>query len=130
MANTLAANIGDAERAADIIGRELVGFIPAMQINAGSEGVALNGIVKSLTTEKPTVSESVTPSMTIPNTGDQTIGVLTKALSKVANVTMNMTGEEVRDISGNHNFETVNGNRYLQAFRAIRNKIKRIAVSR
>lgn len=124
MANELAANIGDAERAAEIVGRELVGFIPSMQLNAGSQAVALNGSVNSLTTEAPTVNTSVTPSMTIPQGDDQTIGKKTKALSQVANVTMNMTGEEARDIAVNHNFETVNGNRYLRAFRAIRNQIE------
>lgn len=124
MANTLAANIGDAERAAEIVGRELVGFIPSMQLNAGSQAVALNGSVNSLTTEAPTVNTSVTPSMTIPQGDDQTIGKKTKALSQVANVTMNMTGEEARDIAVNHNFDTVNGNRYLRAFRAIRNQIE------
>lgn len=124
MANTLAANIGDAERAAEIVGRELVGFIPSMAVNAGSEAVALNGTVESITTEQPTINESVTPSMTIPEGDDQSFGKKTKPLSKVANVQMNMTGEEVRDISVNHNFDTVNGNRYLRAFRALRNKIE------
>lgn len=124
MANTLAANIGDAERAAEIVGRELVGFIPSMQLNAGSEAVALNGSVNSLTTEAPTLNTSVTPSMTVPEGDDQSIGKKTKALTQVANVTMNMTGEETRDIGVNYNFETVNGNRYLRAFRAIRNRIE------
>ena len=124
MANTLPANIGDAEKAAEIVGRELVGFIPAMQINSGSESVALNSSVKSLTTEEPTLNTSVTPAMTIPEGDDQTIGEKSVTIAQVANVSMNYTGEEQREINTNHSFETVNGNRYLRAFRKITNQIE------
>ena len=124
MANTLPANIGDAEKAAEIVGRELVGFIPAMQINSGSEAVALNSSVKSLTTEEPTLNTSVAPSMTIPEGDDQTIGEKSVTISQVANVQMNYTGEEQRELNTNYDFETVNGHRYLRAFRKIVNQIE------
>jgi hypothetical protein len=124
MANTLAANIGDAERAAEIIGQELAGFIPGMSINAGSQAVALNGTVKSLTTEDPTINSSATPAMTIPEGDDQEIGEKSMTVSQVASARMNITGEEERDIDVNHDFETVNGNRYLRAMRKITDTIE------
>lgn len=119
MANTLAANIGDAERAAEIIGQQLVGFIPGVSINAGSQAVALNGTVNSLTTEDPTINSSATPAMTIPEGDDQEIGEKSMTVSQVASARMNITGEEERDIAVNHDFETVNGNRYLRAMQKI-----------
>jgi hypothetical protein len=124
MANTLAANIGDAERAAEIIGQQLVGFIPGMSINAGSQAVALNGTVKSLTTEDPTINSSATPSMTIPEGDDQEIGEKSMTVSQVASARMNITGEEERDIDVNYDFETINGNRYLRAMRKITDTIE------
>jgi hypothetical protein len=124
MANTLAANIGDAERAAEIIGRQLVGFIPGMTLNAGSEAVALNGTVDSLTTEDPTINTSATPAMTIPEGDDQEVGKVQMTVGQVASARMNITGEEERDIDVNHDFETVNGNRYLRAMRKITDAIE------
>jgi hypothetical protein len=124
MANTLAANIGDAERAAEIVGQSLVGFIPGMSINAGSQAVALNGTVTSLTTEDPTINSSATPSMILPEGDDQEIGEKSMTVSQVASARMNITGEEERDIDVNYDFETVNGNRYLRAMQKITDQIE------
>ena len=41
MANTLTNLAADIYRAADIVGRELVGFIPASTVNASDEQVAV-----------------------------------------------------------------------------------------
>jgi len=124
MPNTLPANIGDAEKAAEIVGRELVGFIPSMRINAGSERVTQGGTVTSIKNQKATVNESVTPAMAIPEGDDRTFTAPSATLNQVANVMMNYTGEETHAIDMDYGFETVNGNAYLEAFRGIRNKIE------
>ena len=47
MANVLTDLAADIYKAADMVGRELTGFIPSATINAGSERAALNDPVRS-----------------------------------------------------------------------------------
>jgi len=115
-ANTLPSAIADAYKAAEIVGRESVGFINSVMLNTGSEKVALNAAVKSLKTEAPTLNTSVTPAMTIPEANF--------TLGQVANVMINITGEEQKTLDTHYSFETVHGNQFLQAFRKIRNAIE------
>ena len=124
MANTLSAVAGDAYKAAEIVGKEGVGLINSIQLNTGAEAVAINETVTSLTTPAPTVNSSVTPAMTIPEGDDQTIGSDTMTLSQIANVQINLTGEEERLIDTNYSTESVQTNRFARAYRALRNQIE------
>ena len=53
MPNVLTDLAADIYRAADIVGRELVGFIPAVTINAGTQGVAVGQTVRAHFTARP-----------------------------------------------------------------------------
>lgn len=127
MANTLPSAIADAYKAAEIVGAETVGFLTSGLLNTGSEAVAKDASIKSLKTEEPTLNSSVTPAMTIPEGDDQTITEDSFALDQVANVQINITGEGERTLDTHYNFETVHGNRFLRAFRKIRNTIESYA---
>ncbi len=73
MANVLTDLAADIYVAADVVGRELVGFIPAVTINAnGSERAAKGDVVRAAFTRESTVGD-VTESMTIPQGTDQTV---------------------------------------------------------
>lgn len=124
MANTLPSAIGDAYKAAEIVGAEGVGLLNSVLLNTGAEAVAQGESVKSLKTEAPTLNTSATPAMTIPEGDDQTFTEDTFTLSEIANVQINITGEEERAIETNHGFSTTHGHRFLRAFRAIRNAIE------
>ena len=124
MANTLTAVTADVFRAAEIVGAEGVGMLNSVMINGGSEAAAQGETVKSVSTEEPTLNTSATPAMTIPEGDDQTFTEPSFTLDKIANVAMNITGEEEAKLDTSHNFDTIHGNRFVRAFRAIRNTIE------
>ena len=73
MANVLDNLAADIYKAADVVGRELVGFIPSATINAnGSERAAKGDNVRASFTRAAT-AVNVAESMTIPEGTDQTL---------------------------------------------------------
>lgn len=124
MANVLTNLAADIYKAADIVGREAVGFIPAVTINAGTEAAAQGDTVRSHFTRASTVNTSVTPAMTIPEGDDQTIDNKTATLDKVANVQIPWTGEDIKHVNNGSGFETIYGDQIAQAMRGIVNQIE------
>lgn len=123
MANVLNDLAADIYRAADIVARELVGFIPSVTINAGSERVAVGQTVRSHFTRAATVG-SLSPSMTIPEGTDQTVDNKTLTLTKQRGVAIPWTGEDIRFVNGGAGYETIYGDQIAQAMRAITNEIE------
>jgi hypothetical protein len=124
MPNVLTDLAHDIYKAADIVGREVVGFIPSVTINSGTEAAAQGDTVRSYSTRKSTVNTSVTPSMTIPEGDDQTVDSQTVALDQIANVQIPWTGEDIKHVNNGFGFETIYGDQIAQAFRAITNNIE------
>lgn len=127
MANTLPDLIGDLYKAAEKVGAEGVGLLNAATINGGSEAVAQGEDCKSVTTEAPTLNSSATPAMTVPEGDDQTFSTKSVTLDQVANVQLNITGEEQAKLAANNDYDSIHGNRFERAFRAIRNQIESYA---
>lgn len=124
MANVLTDLAADIYKAADIVGRELVGVIPSMTINAGSEGAAFGDTVRAAVTAQPTLNETYTPAMTIPEGDDQTVSNKSMTIDKVANVQIPWTGEDIKHVSNGAGYETIYGDQLAQAMRTITNKIE------
>ncbi|MFP1634094.1 P22 phage major capsid protein family protein [Zhengella sp. ZM62] len=124
MANVLTDLAADIYKAADIVGRELVGAIPSVTINAGSERAAFNDTVRAAFTRAATVNTSYSPAMTIPEGDDQTVDNKTMTINKVANVQIPWTGEDIRHVRNGAGFETVYGDQIAQAMRGITNAIE------
>ena len=124
MANVLNDLASDIYKAADIVGREAVGFIPSVMINAGAEEAAQGDTVRAAFTRTSTVNTSVTPSMTIPQGDDQTVDNKTMSLTQIANVQIPWTGEDVKHVDNGPGYETVYGDQIAQAFRGITNAIE------
>ena len=123
MANTLTDLAADIYRAADIVGRELVGFIPASTLNAGSEQAAVGQTVRSFVT--PAASAvTISPSMTIPEGTDQTLTNKTLTLTEQRGVQIPYTGEDVRFLDGGAGYETVYGAQIQQAMRTLVNEME------
>ncbi|QDP67045.1 MAG: putative minor capsid protein 10B [Prokaryotic dsDNA virus sp.] len=123
MANTLTDLAADIYKAADIVGRELVGFIPASTVNAGSEQAAVGQTVRSFTT--PAASAvTISPSMTIPEGTDQTLGNKTLTITEQRGVQIPYTGEDVRFLDGGAGYETVYGAQIQQAMRTLVNEME------
>lgn len=123
MANVLDNLAADIYRAADIVAREAVGFIPSVTLNTGSERVAVGQTVRAHFTNAATVGD-MTPAMTIPEGTDQTVGNKTLTLTKQRGVGIPWTGEDIRFVSGGAGYETVYGDQIAQAMRAICNEIE------
>jgi hypothetical protein len=123
MSNVLTDLAADIYKAADIVGREIVGFVPSSLVNAGSEGAAVGQTVRSHFTRQASVV-NMTPSMTIPEGTDQTVDNKTLTLTKQRGVQIPWTGEDVRFVNGGSGFETIYGDQITQAMRAIVNEVE------
>lgn len=125
MANTLTNLAADIYKAADQVGRELVGFIPAVTINGDATTQAAKGdTIRAAFTRTPTVSTTYSPSMTIPEGTDQTVDNKTMTLDTFANVQIPWTGEDILHVNNGSGFETIYGDQIKQAMRAITNSIE------
>lgn len=123
MANVLTDLAADIYKAADIVGRELVGFIPAVTINASSQAAAVGQTVRSHFTRAATVG-NLSPAMTIPEGTDQPIDNKTLTLTKQRGVAIPWTGEDIRFVNGGSGYETIYGDQISQAMRALVNEIE------
>lgn len=124
MANVLTNLAADIYKAADIVGREVVGFIPSVTINAGSQEAAQGDTVRSHVTRAATVNTSAAPSMTIPEGDDQTVDSKTMSLNTIASVRIPWTGEDIRHVNNGSGYETIYGDQIAQAMRGITNSIE------
>lgn len=123
MANVLTDLAADIYKAADIVGREIVGFVPSSMLNTGSEGAAVGQTVRSHFTRQASVVD-MTPSMTVPEGTDQTVDNKTMTLTKQRGVQIPWTGEDIRFVNGGSGYETIYGDQIAQAMRAIVNEVE------
>jgi len=123
MANTLTDLAADIYKAADTVGRELVGFIPSVTMNAGSERAAKGDTIRSFYTRSATAGD-ISESMTIPEGTDQTVDNDTMTLSNARAVQIPMTGEDIRHLNNGAGYETVYGDQLAQAMRTLTNEIE------
>ena len=124
MANVLTNLAPDIYVAADVVGRELTGFIPAATINAnGSERVAKGDTVRAAFTRAASVVD-VSEAMTIPEGTDQTVDNKTLSISNSRAVQIPYTGEDMLHLNNGVGFETVYGDQIAQAMRALVNEME------
>lgn len=124
MANVLTDLAADIYKAADVVGRELVGFIPASTINAdGSERAAKGDVVRASFTREAT-AVNVTESMTIPEGTDQTVDNKTLTISNARAVQIPYTGEDILHLNNGIGYETVYGDQIAQAMRTLTNEME------
>lgn len=125
MANVLTNLAPDIYKAADMVGRELVGFIPSVTINGDATTRAAKGdTIRSFATRAVTVNSSFAPAMTIPEGTDQTVDSKTMSVDNYASVQIPWTGEDMKHVNNGNGFETVYGDQIRQAIRAICNTIE------
>ena len=123
MPNTLNNLARDIYKAADIVGRELVGFIPSVTLNTGVDAVAKGQNVRSHFTRPVSIIDTA-PAMTIPEGADQTVDNKTMTMTRDKGVPIPWTGEEMMYANGGSGFETIYGDQIAQAMRAITNQIE------
>lgn len=123
MANVLTDLAADLYTAAQTVGREQVGFIPASTMNMEAATAAKGDTVRAAFA--PTVTPTdVSPSMTVPEGTDQTVSNKTMTLDKFKSVQIPYTNEDVRHLNNGAGYETVLGKQIEQAMRALTNEIE------
>ena len=123
MSNTLTNLIPTLYEAADVVSRELVGFIPAVTRDSTAERVALNQPVNIPVVGAITTS-NITPGVTAPNDGDATPGNVIMTISKSKYAPVRWNGEETMSTAGTGIWAQLNRDRFAQAMRALTNEVE------
>jgi hypothetical protein len=124
MSNTFTSLVADVYSSLDTVSRELVGFIPAVTRDAKYERAAVGQVVRSFVAPASTAS-NITPAVTPPNDGDQTIGQVPLTISKAMRVPIRWNGEETRGLNNNGaGQKNIQRNQVAQAIRTLCNLIE------
>lgn len=124
MANTLTNLIPTLYNALDVVSREMVGFIPAVSRDATADRAAVGQTVRSFVAPAAT-STNVTPGVTAPNDGDQTIGNTTITITKSKMVPIRWNGEETLGLSSpGITAQRILQDQFSQAMRTLVNEIE------
>ena len=134
MANTLTGLIPDLYNAAEIVSRELTGFIPAVRVDTGTAGgvddvnasVARAGQGQNVTIPltQAQAPRDVTPGVTAPDSGDQTIDNVQITISKSRAVDVRWNGEESRRYGHTGLMANTFTNQVAQAMRSLVNEME------
>lgn len=124
MANTLTSLIPDAYAALDTVSREQVGFIPAVTMDATAARAAVGQTVRS-PVAPPATATDVTPGVTPPDDGDQTIGNVSMTITKSRRVPIRWNGEQSRGVNnGGPGLSAIIQGQFAQAMRTLCNEVE------
>lgn len=123
MANTLTNLIPDLYSAIDVVSRELTGFIPAVTLDAQSTRAAVGQAVRVPITPAASATD-ITPGVTPPNDGDQTIGNTPITITKARRVPFRWNGEEQRGINHGPGYTPLRVQQIAQAIRTLVNEME------
>ncbi len=122
--NTLTGLIPTLYNALDVVSRELVGFIPAVSSDMTYERAAVGQTVMSPVVPAATASD-ITPAVTPPNDGDQTIGNVPMTITKARRVAIRWNGEEKLGLDNNGaSYNIILSNQFQQGMRTLVNEVE------
>lgn len=120
--NVLTNLIPDAYAALDQVSRELVGFTLACTRDTSLERVAVGQLIRSPVVPRQAATD-ITPGVTPPNDGQQTIGNKTITITKSRRVPFVWNGEESRGLNvGGPGQLTIQQDQIAQAMRELTNE--------
>lgn len=122
MANTLTGLMPTLYAALDIVSREMVGFIPAVAVNAAPTGAA-KGEVISIPVTPTTQTYDITPGQLPTDNGDQTIGTVNMEITKFKYAPVRWNGEEQLGVSNAGVYNQILAGQFAQAMRALANEV-------
>lgn len=123
MANTLSNLTPDLYEALDTVSRELVGFIPSVTLDSGVERAAVGQVVRSHVAPASSATD-ITPGVTPPDDGDQTIGNKSITISKSRRVPVRWNGEEQRGMNSGPGYNNILRDQFAQAMRTLCNEME------
>lgn len=116
--NTLTSLIPTLFESMDVVSREMVGFIPAVSRNSSAERAALNETILVPITQAQ-AAQDVTPGVTPPDTGDQTVGNVSMTINKSRMVPIRWNGEQQKGIKNAGTYEGILRDQFAQGFRTL-----------
>lgn len=123
MANTLTNLIPTIYTAADMVARELTGFIPAVYRNSSAQRAALNESILYPVVGAMSASD-ISASATGPDPADQSVGNDTMAITKSRSVTFHWNGEEQRGLGNAGFYNQILQDQFAQAMRTLCNEVE------
>lgn len=123
MANTLTNLFPDLYEALDVVSRELVGFIPAVTMDARAEMASLNQTIRVPITPAAS-AEDITPGRIPPDTGDQTLTNTTITITKSRAVPFRWSGEEQKGLAPGAGYSNIRVQQMSQAMRTLCNEVE------
>ena len=127
MANdlTLTNLANDIYVAADTVGREAVGFIPSVTMNADSTRAAVGDTIKAaVTSEAPAFVDISNGNMVIPEGTSQTVTASSFQLTNAKAIQIPMGAEKELQLRNAGTYETVYGDLVQQAMRKLANQME------
>lgn len=123
MSNTLTNLIPDLYESLDVVSRELVGFIPAVTMDANAARAAVGEVVRVPITPVSAATD-VAPGQLPPDDGDQTIGNTQIVITKSRAVPFRWTGEEQRGLGNGPGYAAIRQDQMRQAMRTLCNEVE------
>lgn len=124
MANTLTNLTPDIYTALDVVSRELVGYVSAVARDSTADRAGLNQSVRVPVTPSNSSAADITPAMSIPSAGDQTIANVAISITKSRFAKFSWSGEEVKSVNYGPGFLTLKQGQIAQAIRALVNEVE------
>lgn len=125
MANTLTGLVPTLYQSLDVVSREGVGFIPAVQRDNGNFARAAVGQTVTVPIVPSVVGENIVPGVTAPNDGDQVLSSISMVLNNAKMVPIRWNGEEQLGLNNNGpGSGPILVNQFAQAFRWLTNQIE------
>jgi len=124
MPNTITNLIPSAYAALDVVSRELVGLIPAVTLDPSVERAAVNQTVYTHVAPAATATD-ITPGVTPPDDGDQTIGSVPVTITSAKRVPIRWNGEQSRGLNnGGPGVNNILRDQIAQGVRTLTNLIE------
>lgn len=124
MSNTLTGLIPTIYNALDVVSRERTGIIAAVSADMTYDRAAVGQTVTSHVAPAA-VAADITPGVTPPNDGDQTIGSVSMTITKSRRCPIRWNGEEKRGLDNNGaSFNIIFRDQVAQAMRTLCNEIE------
>lgn len=121
---TITNLIPDLYTALDVVSRELVGLIPSVQSDMTFERAAVGQTVRSPVAPASSAS-NITPGVTPPDDGDQTIGNVSMTITKARRVPVRWNGEQSKGLDNNGpGRRRIMVDQFAQAMRTLCNEVE------
>jgi hypothetical protein len=124
MANIYSNLVPAAYRALNVISRELVGFIPSVQLDPSADELAQGQTIYIPQAPVNSAGKDIAPAMAFPAAAYQTIASKSHALSKARAFPFSWQAEEQKNLNAGPGYLSINEQQIAQAMRAAVNEVE------